>query len=90
MFLDSYHFIIFSAANSLNVFLLQILLWTYYQPDLHLSCWKTFSRFLNMYLRLGGPYTVSVASSPLSSAAFQNVRLSINLPVIKKNRLSSQ
>lgn len=38
-----------------------------------------------MYLRLVGPYTVSVASSPpLSSAAFQIVRLSISSPVIKR------
>lgn len=38
-----------------------------------------------MYLRLAGPYTVSVASSPpLSSAAFQIVKLSISSPVIKR------
>lgn len=38
-----------------------------------------------MYLRLAGPYAVSVASSPpLSSAAFQNVRLSISSLVIKR------
>ena len=52
---------------------------------LYIRCWKTFSGFLNMYLRLGGPYTISVASPPpLSSAAFQNVRLSISSWVIKK------
>lgn len=38
-----------------------------------------------MYLRLGGPHTVSVASPPpLSSAAFQNVRFSISSAVIKE------
>ena len=65
MFPDTCH-LIFSAANSLMYSSSQLCCGPTTSQILYIRCWKTFFGFLNMYLRLAGPYTVSVASSPPS------------------------